>query len=121
MPLGPKMAPPRGHMFYIGLYSKNMKKSSCLKIIQPKVFIFGIKNAVQRFILFSLKDDEKKKRLKEKARKLISEARESIGRPESNIVRQISNESQLSKTVPASTSRHSTLSLEEAGKCSQLI
>ena len=25
------MAPPQGHMFYIGLYRENMKKSSCLK------------------------------------------------------------------------------------------
>ena len=31
MPLGPKMAPPLDHMFYIGLYTENMKKSSCLK------------------------------------------------------------------------------------------
>ena len=29
--LGPKMAPPRGQMFYIGLYRENVKKSSCLK------------------------------------------------------------------------------------------
>ena len=35
MSLGPKMAPPRGHMFYIGLYRENMKKSSCLK---PQIF-----------------------------------------------------------------------------------
>ena len=25
------MALPRGHMFYIGLYRENMKKSSCLE------------------------------------------------------------------------------------------
>ena len=31
MPLVPKMGPPGGHMFYIGLYRENMKKSSCLK------------------------------------------------------------------------------------------
>ena len=32
MPQGLKMAPPRGHMFYIGLYiGRNMEKSSCLK------------------------------------------------------------------------------------------
>ena len=29
--LGPKMSPPRGQMFYIGLYRENKKKSSCLK------------------------------------------------------------------------------------------
>ena len=33
MPLGTKMAPPRGHMFYIG---RNMKKSSCLKPQGPE-------------------------------------------------------------------------------------
>ena len=31
MPLGSKMALPQGHIFYIGLYRENMKKSSCLK------------------------------------------------------------------------------------------
>ena len=31
MPLGPKKALPRGHMFYIGLYRENVKQSSCLK------------------------------------------------------------------------------------------
>ena len=31
IPLGPEMAPPRGQMFYIGLCSENVKKTSCLK------------------------------------------------------------------------------------------
>ena len=31
MPLGPKMDPPRGHMFYIGLYKEKLKKKYCLK------------------------------------------------------------------------------------------
>ena len=30
-PWGQKSTQPRGHMFYIGLYRENMKKSSCLK------------------------------------------------------------------------------------------
>ena len=31
IPQGPKMAPPRGHMFYIGLYREKQGKISCLK------------------------------------------------------------------------------------------
>ena len=31
MPLRPKMAPPRGHIFYKCLYRESMKNSSCLK------------------------------------------------------------------------------------------
>ena len=31
LPIRSKMAPPRGTIFYIGLYSENMKKYSCLK------------------------------------------------------------------------------------------
>ena len=30
MPLWPKAARPGGHMFYVGLYRENIKKSSCL-------------------------------------------------------------------------------------------
>ena len=32
IPLGPEMAPPRGQMFYRGLYRENVKKSPCLKL-----------------------------------------------------------------------------------------
>ena len=37
------MAPPRGHIFYIGLYRENMKQSSCLKPkgIESWYLVFG--------------------------------------------------------------------------------
>ena len=32
LPLGPKMGPAQGHIFYIGLYRENMTKSTSLKV-----------------------------------------------------------------------------------------
>ena len=40
------MALPRGHMFYIGLYKQNMKKSSDFKTLRPRALIFDMKPRV---------------------------------------------------------------------------
>ena len=40
MPLGPKMAPPQGRMFYIDLYSEKPEKI-LTETIRPRVLIFG--------------------------------------------------------------------------------
>ena len=36
------MAPPWGHMFYIGLYRENMKEIFLSETIRPTDFIFGM-------------------------------------------------------------------------------
>ena len=41
MPLEPKMAPPGGHMFNIGLYSEKHEKIFSTETIRPRVLIFG--------------------------------------------------------------------------------
>ena len=42
MPQGPKMAPPRGHMFYIGLYKEIHGKIFLSETIRPRALIFGM-------------------------------------------------------------------------------
>ena len=40
MPKGPKMAPPQGHMFFIGLYiGRNMDETT-----RPRALIFGMQH-----------------------------------------------------------------------------
>ncbi|KAL4238368.1 EH domain-binding protein [Mactra antiquata] len=63
----------------------------------------------------NLDDEEKKKRLRERARKLISETRESMGKPETEFIKHMSGD-QLSSTVPTSTSQSSVLNVEETGE-----
>ena len=36
------MDPPRGHMFYIGLYRENVKKIFLSETTRPRALIFGI-------------------------------------------------------------------------------
>ena len=43
MPLGPKMGPPRGHIFCIDLYRENMK-NILSETTGPRALIFGIKH-----------------------------------------------------------------------------
>ena len=40
--LGPKMAPPRGHMFYIGLYREQYEKIFLSETTWPRALIFGM-------------------------------------------------------------------------------
>ena len=40
--LGPKIANPGGHMFYIGLYRENVKKFFLSETTGPKALIFGM-------------------------------------------------------------------------------
>ena len=42
MPLGPKMAQPLGHMFYIGLYTEKEEKIFLSETIRPGFFVFGV-------------------------------------------------------------------------------
>ena len=44
MPLGPKMAPSRGHMFYIGLYREKHDKILLSETIRPRDLRFGVKH-----------------------------------------------------------------------------
>ena len=39
---GTKMAPPGGHMFYIGLYFEKHEKIFLSETIWPRIFIFGM-------------------------------------------------------------------------------
>ena len=41
MPLGLKMAPPRGHIFYIGLYREKHRKIFLSETIRLRALIFG--------------------------------------------------------------------------------
>ena len=41
MALVPKLAPPLGHMFYIGLYIEHIKQSY-LKTIRPRAYIWHV-------------------------------------------------------------------------------
>ena len=40
--LGPKMAPPKGHMSYIGLYREKHEKIFLSETIWPRALIFGM-------------------------------------------------------------------------------
>ena len=42
MPQGAKMARPRGHMFYIGLYRENHEKIVLSETTRPRALIFGM-------------------------------------------------------------------------------
>ena len=44
MPSGLKMAPPRGHMFYIGLYREKYEKLFLSETTRPRTLIFGMKH-----------------------------------------------------------------------------
>ena len=44
MPLGPKMAPPQGHMFYIGLYREKDETIFLTEATMPRALIFGLKH-----------------------------------------------------------------------------
>lgn len=57
-------------------------------------------------------EEERKKRLRERARKLISETRDSIGKPETEFIRKISAEGTMSKNLPLSASQQSAASVD---------
>ncbi|XP_060562062.1 EH domain-binding protein 1-like isoform X3 [Ruditapes philippinarum] len=57
-------------------------------------------------------EEERKKRLRERARKLISQTRDSIGKPEKEFIRHMSGD-HLSQTIPASSAQPSALNIEE--------
>ena len=42
MPLGPKIAHPWGHMFYIGLYKEKHEKMFLSETIKLRALIFGM-------------------------------------------------------------------------------
>ena len=44
MPLGPKKAPPRGHMFYTGLYKEKPEIIFLSKATRPRALIFSMKH-----------------------------------------------------------------------------
>ena len=52
MPLGPKMALPRGHMFYTGLYKEKPEKIFSSKTTRPRALIFGMKHHLVNFPKF---------------------------------------------------------------------
>ena len=51
-------------------------------------------------------EEDRKQRLRERARKLISETRDSIGKPESEFIHRLTTEGAMAKTMPASTSQN---------------
>ena len=42
MPLGPKMPPPPGYMFYTGLYNEKHEQIFLSKTARPRALIFGM-------------------------------------------------------------------------------
>ena len=44
MPQGPKIAPPLGHMFYIGIYREKHETIFLSEITMPRALIFGMKH-----------------------------------------------------------------------------
>ena len=42
MPLGSKKIPPRGHMFYIGLYREDKKKAFFSETTKPRALVFDM-------------------------------------------------------------------------------
>ena len=55
-PLGPKMALPRDHMIYIGLFRGKHEKIFLSKTIRPRAFIFGMNHNLMNLYHVCSKD-----------------------------------------------------------------